>query len=70
MQTFWDPRYYVSDAISNNMHSDKVKNYDSLIGEIKKGITRASKYGLVRSVENWSGQILSSYFERKGAYIQ
>ncbi|CAM4744288.1 unnamed protein product [Rotaria magnacalcarata] len=46
--------YYVWDAIGHNMHWDKVKSYDSLIDEIKKGISRVPKNDLLRSVQNWS----------------
>ena len=51
------------------MQWDKVKNYDSLIDEIRKGIHRISKVDLVRSVENWSNRILS-IFKTKDAYIK
>ncbi len=44
--------YDVWDTIGDNMHWDKVKNYNSLIDGIKKGIIRVSKNGLVPSVEN------------------
>ncbi|CAF4224181.1 unnamed protein product, partial [Rotaria magnacalcarata] len=46
--------YYMWDAIGHNMHWDKVKSYDSLIDEIKKGISSVSKNDLLRSVQNWS----------------
>ncbi|CAF4497109.1 unnamed protein product [Rotaria socialis] len=46
--------YYMWDAIGHNMHWDKVKRYDSLIDEIKKGISSVSKNDLLRSVQNWS----------------
>jgi hypothetical protein len=38
-------------AIANNTRWDKVKTYDSLIGEIRKGTHRVSKNDLVRSVK-------------------
>ncbi len=57
------------DAITNNMQWDKVKNYDSLIGEIRNGIRRVPKADLVRSVENWSKRIFF-ILKTKGAYIK
>jgi hypothetical protein len=61
--------YYVWDAIGCNMHWNKVKDYGSLIDEIKKGISRVPKNELVRSIENWSSRILS-ILKTKGAYIK
>ncbi|CAF1151578.1 unnamed protein product [Rotaria sordida] len=61
--------YYVWDAIGHNMHWEKVKNYNSLIEEIKQGISRVPKTGVVRSVKNWSSRILS-ILKTKGAYIK
>jgi hypothetical protein len=61
--------YYVWDAIGNNMHWEKVNNYDSLKDEIAKGIARVSKNSLARSVESWSLRILS-ILKTKGAYIK
>ncbi|CAM4820023.1 unnamed protein product [Rotaria magnacalcarata] len=61
--------YYVWDAIGHNMHWDKVKSYDSLIDEIKKGISRVPKNDLLRSVQNWSSRIFS-ILKTKGAYIK
>ncbi|CAM2729276.1 unnamed protein product [Rotaria socialis] len=61
--------YYVWDAIGHNMHWDKVKSYDSLIDEIKKGKSRVPKNDLLRSVQNWSSRIFS-ILKTKGAYIK
>lgn len=61
--------YHVWDAIGHNMHWKKVKNYDSLIEEIKQGISRVPLTGVVRSVESWSSRIFS-ILKTKGAYIK
>jgi len=42
----------VWDAINHSIHWAKVKDYNSLIEEIKLGISRLSITGVVRSVEN------------------
>jgi len=47
------------DAVANTMQWDKVKNYDSLIDEIRKGILFVPKNDLVHSVKNLSDRILS-----------
>ncbi len=47
----------------------KVKDYNSLIEEIRKGISRVPLTGVVRSVENWSSRIFS-ILKTKGAYIK
>ena len=47
---------YVWDAIDHNV---KVKNYNSLINEIRNGVSGVPKSGLVRSVQNRSRRILS-----------
>jgi hypothetical protein len=39
--------YHVWDAISHNMHGDRVKYYDLLIDEIKKGINRVQYISLI-----------------------
>ncbi|CAF1428140.1 unnamed protein product, partial [Rotaria sp. Silwood1] len=49
--------YYVWDAITHNMQWNKVKDYDTLIDEIRKGIRRVPKDDLLRSVKNWSCRI-------------
>jgi hypothetical protein len=51
------------------MQCDKIKNYDSLIDEIKKGIRRVIKNDLVRSVENWSHRVLT-ILKYKDAFIK
>ena len=61
--------YYVWDAITNHMQWSNVKNYDSLIDEIKKGIRRVPTDELARSVESWSQRILS-ILKTKGVHIK
>jgi hypothetical protein len=59
----------VWDAIGHNMRWEKVKSYDSLIEEIKRGTTHVPLNGVVRIVENWSSRIFS-ILKTKGAYIK
>ncbi|CAF2099809.1 unnamed protein product [Rotaria magnacalcarata] len=61
-ETKWPPNssdlsvldYYVWDAINHNIHWEKVKNYNSLIEEIKQGVSRVPSTSVVHSVETWS----------------
>ena len=51
------------------MHWEKIKHYNSLIDEIRQGVSHVPKSGLIRSVQNWSSRILSM-LKTKGAYIR
>jgi hypothetical protein len=44
--------YYVWDAITNNKEWNKVKDYDTLTDEIRKGIRRVPLNDLILSVQN------------------